>query len=171
MMRRAFLAVGGGLSSLALAACAPQSDDKDGAPDVLPLPELASVAEPSESVQYGRDTGARASQAARIIDIGVDELAAIVARGDIRLIDVRRDEEVADGVIPGAEHIAMASFDPAVVSEGDDRPIILYCRSGRRSGLVAERLAAHTGEPATHLEGGILAWQAQDNELVMLPAD
>ena len=95
-----------------------------------------------------------------LITLTPEELAAKLAEGNVRLIDVRTDEEVAEGVIPGAEHIPLDRFDPAMLGPDDGREVVLYCRSDRRSGIAAEKLAAATGEAATHLEGGILAWEA-----------
>ncbi len=94
-----------------------------------------------------------------VVDLSVDELASLIDGGNIRLIDVRRDDEVAEGIIPGAEHIMLDNFDPAALDLTDGREVVLYCRSGRRSGIAAEKLAAHTGEPAKHLGGGIIAWR------------
>ena len=164
MMRRAFLLAGIGSCGLALAACAPQSDDGDGG-EVLPFPEMAAAAELEVREGLGQTGAEIAAQTDKLIEISADELAEKLATQDIRLIDVRTDEEIAEGVIPGAEHIAKDDFDPAAVLAGDDRPIILYCRSGGRSGQVAEKLAAHTGQPATHLAGGTLAWQASGKAL------
>ncbi len=82
-------------------------------------------------------------------------------QGKVRLIDVRTAKEVAQGMIPSAEHIAMDAFDPTALDTADDRTIVLYCRSGRRSQIVGERLAGHTGTPTLHLAGGILAWEAE----------
>jgi rhodanese-related sulfurtransferase len=92
--------------------------------------------------------------------VSPEELAARLKAGNIRLIDVRTDEEVAAGTIPGAEHIPLDRFDPAQLDLKDGREVVLYCRSGRRSAVAAERLAAATGKPAEHLEGGLLAWEA-----------
>ncbi len=97
---------------------------------------------------------------APLVTLTPEELAARLAEGNVRLIDVRTDEEVAEGVIPGAEHIPLDRFDPATLGPDDGREVVLYCRSDRRSGVAGEKLAAATGEPATHLEGGILAWEA-----------
>ena len=96
---------------------------------------------------------------AKVVALSAAELSALLEEGNIRLIDVRRDDEVAEGMIPGAEHIMLDNFDPAALDLSDGREVVLYCRSGRRSGIAAERLAAHTGKPARHLEGGILAWE------------
>ena len=137
------------LPLIALAACAPgdgREEKRGGSP--LPGLELA-VAETRG--------GAKVSQAT-VIDLTVEDLQAKMAQGNLRLIDVRRDDEVAEGMIPGAEHIALDQFDPAALDLSDGREIVLYCRSGRRSREAGERLAAFTGEPAQHLAGGYVAW-------------
>ncbi len=129
MQRAAFLAIAA--ASLALAAC-----DRGAAENVAPIEQATTAISTVDPVQ----------------------LEALLKDDKIRLIDVRTDEEVAEGMIPGAEHIALDDFDPARLDMSDGRKVILYCRSGRRSGIAAERLAQHTGKPARHLEGGIIAW-------------
>ena len=122
-------------ASLALAACA--EDD-------IPPPgtELAMINE------------------AQIEAIEADQLEELLKEKKIRLIDVRTKEEVAEGMIPGAEHIELDSFDPSKLDLSDGREPVLYCRSDRRSSLAAEKLAKHTGKKARHLKGGIDAWRA-----------
>ncbi|MEP3050612.1 MAG: rhodanese-like domain-containing protein [Erythrobacter sp.] len=95
----------------------------------------------------------------QIVDLSVAELQNLQASGNVRLIDVRRDSEVAQGMIPGAEHIALDEFDPAKLDLSDGREIVLYCRAGVRSRVAGERLSAHTGAPAKHLSGGIIDWK------------
>ncbi|MEL7198299.1 MAG: rhodanese-like domain-containing protein [Pseudomonadota bacterium] len=147
MMRRAFLSASAGMG-LALAACAPQSDEKDTVPDILPFPEMAAAAELEVREGLGQTGSQIATNNGQLIEISADDLAERLANEDIRLIDVRTLAEVAEGIIPGAEHITMDRFDPAEVTSQDGREIVLYCRSGRRSSLVGEKLAAHTGKPA-----------------------
>ena len=142
-----------GLSSLAilaLAACAPGERDKDEGSSTPPMGyELAVAQEPA----------AVAVAAPALVDLTPEQLRAKLITGNIRLIDVRTAEEVGQGIIPGAEHIALDQFDPASLDLSDGREVVLYCRSGRRSGRAGERLAAHLGKPAQHLAGGILAWE------------
>ncbi len=92
-----------------------------------------------------------------MIDVTPEELAARLAAGNIRLIDVRTDEEIAEGMIPGAEHIALDRFDPQAFGPADRREVVLYCRSGKRSAMAGAKLAEATGKPVEHLAGGILA--------------
>lgn len=95
-----------------------------------------------------------------MIDLTPEQLAARLAAGNVRLIDVRTDAEVAEGMIPGAEHFPLDQFDPAKLGPADGREVVLYCRSGKRSAKAGEKLAAATGQPVEHLAGGILAWEA-----------
>ena len=54
-------------------------------------------------------------------------------RSTARILDVREDFEVAEGMIPGALHIPMGQLQ-ARLSELDPAvPVIAVCRSGNRS--------------------------------------
>ena len=136
--------------ALALCGCAPDDEDKDDAPSVPHGFELAAAG--------AADSGAAMS--AVVQDLSPSAVRDRIEAGNLRLIDIRRDDELALGMIPGAEHIPMEEFDPASVLVSDDRAIVLYCRSGRRSRIVGEQLAVYTGEPSSHLAGGIIAWEA-----------
>jgi rhodanese-related sulfurtransferase len=146
---------------LLLAACG-ESQDGGGSREAPAAPlgfELAMA-----SAGAASDDTASASAAAvpapTLIDLTPEQLAERIKAGNIRLIDVRTAEEVAQGTIPGAEHIPLDQFDPAKLGADDGREVVLYCRSGRRSALAGEKLVAATGEPVEHLSGGILAWEA-----------
>ena len=142
------------MGALALAACSGgKGDDSKGSN--VPAPSII----PNLAVMGSAPQAAKAEMS-RVIDASPSELQAMIETGKVRLIDIRTDAEVAQSMIPGAEHSAMDRFDPASLDDSDGRTVVLYCRSGRRSRIVGERLAAHTGEPAIHLEGGILAWEA-----------
>lgn len=103
--------------------------------------------------------------ASPMIDLTPEQLAARLAAGNIRLIDVRTDAEVAEGVIPGAEHIPLDRFDPARLGPPDGRDVVLYCRSGKRSAMAGAKLAEATGTPVEHLAGGVLAWEGAGRSL------
>lgn len=140
---------------LALPACgddAGESKSKREAPSVPLGFELAFAGTAGEAEAVPAPSA--------LVPLTPQELAAKIEAGDVRLIDVRTDEEVAGGMIAGAEHIALDRFDPAKLDLSDGREVVLYCRSGRRSAIAGAKLAAVTGEPVEHLEGGLLAWQA-----------
>ena len=70
-----------------------------------------------------------------------------VAETDVRrvrdqIVDVREDEEVAEGTIPGAIHIPLGQLSARAGELDRERPVITVCRSGRRSAHAAEQLEA-----------------------------
>lgn len=99
--------------------------------------------------------------AAQVTTLDSAELARLVAAGTVRLIDVRTPEEFATGSIAGAVNVPLDQFNPAAIVDEPGKETVLFCRSDRRSGLAAEQLAAHRGASVRHLDGGILAWAEQ----------
>ena len=64
-------------------------------------------------------------------------------RGHLEILDVRDSHEWEAGRIDGARHLPMREV-PAHLSElPGDRTIVAVCRSGNRSGKVAEYLRAN----------------------------
>ncbi len=57
-------------------------------------------------------------------------------------IDVRTAEEFAGGHLPGARNIDFDRIGEriAAVTQDKDQPIVLYCKSGRRSGFAKQTL-------------------------------
>lgn len=146
--------------ALALSACGDNPSESSSKRDAPSAPlgfELAFAGTTAGEVAEGSTEPAAPVP---LVALSPDELAQRIAAGNVRLIDVRTDAEVAEGMIPGAEHIALDRFDPAKLDLSDGREVVLYCRSGRRSAIAGEKLAAVTGAPVEHLEGGMLAWEA-----------
>ncbi len=92
--------------------------------------------------------------------------AKLVAAGQAVLVDVREPSEWAEsGVAAPAALLPKSEFDEGMIGEWrdflkktGDKQIILYCRSGRRSGLVAAALAEKGHKVAN--AGGFKDWQA-----------
>lgn len=85
--------------------------------------------------------------------------AALVDRGAI-LIDVREAHEHTAEHIPGARHLALSAIDPRHPIETGDTVLIFHCKSGGRTNLNADRLAAAAGKCEAYvLGGGIDAWR------------
>lgn len=77
----------------------------------------------------------------------------------LQIIDVREPGEHALGMVPGARAVPVGEVltweDRAAV---DDRPVVLYCKTGPRAGRAARHLV-HLGHPDVRvMTGGILAW-------------
>jgi phage shock protein E len=76
----------------------------------------------------------------------IDQAAALQAleRPGAVLIDVRPQEEFAAGALPGATLIPHEQIGARIAQlvPDKDTPVVLYCRSGRRSGIAQDRLQA-----------------------------
>ncbi|WP_338518605.1 rhodanese-like domain-containing protein [Alteromonas gracilis] len=85
-----------------------------------------------------------------------------VANNDWLLIDVRSPQEFAEGHIPGAVNMPHENINEYVSElEGHkDKPIIIYCRSGRRAKLAMKILEELDFSEVMHLEGDMLGWSA-----------
>lgn len=124
--------------------------------DELPVardPERASVTELEDLTVTCGLPGVAASEGARGgTDVEAAELGPLRARG-VRLIDIREADEVARGMLEGAEHIPSARLlaDPAAAGELDGA--VLYCAAGRRSDAARTALAAR-GITVRALRGG-----------------
>ncbi|MEQ2529379.1 rhodanese-like domain-containing protein [Robertmurraya yapensis] len=93
--------------------------------------------------------------------ITTEELEKKIENGEeLNLIDVREDEEVAEGMIPGAKHIRMNDI-PARIDELDkDKEYIFICRSSRRSENVCYYLQDQ-GYKVRNMVGGMLDWKGE----------
>lgn len=97
-------------------------------------------------------------------EVSVDMLAANDC--DLRIVDVRTRAEVeASGVIPGSEHVRLEHVALHASGWKRDAPIVVVCRSGRRSGAAARELTEMGFEQAASLTGGVLAWEQSGREL------
>jgi phage shock protein E len=76
------------------------------------------------------------------------------------LLDVRTAQEFASGAIPGARNIPVEALAQRLHEVPTDRPVIVYCRSGRRS-QTATQILAQAGFTQLYDLGGIIQWQAQ----------
>jgi len=84
--------------------------------------------------------------------------------GDQRglIIDVRSPGEYRAGHVPGAINIPHTSIGQEL-SQLDgykDKPVVLYCKSGRRAGIAGEILAGAGFKQLHHLEGDMDGWLA-----------
>jgi phage shock protein E len=66
----------------------------------------------------------------------------LIQKGDTLLIDVRSAEEFEGGALPGALNITHLEIAEQIATVAPDKnaPVVLYCRSGNRSGIAQETL-------------------------------
>ncbi|MGL4830298.1 MAG: rhodanese-like domain-containing protein [Vibrio sp.] len=90
-------------------------------------------------------SGAIASERAEIAWKMVDENAL--------LVDVRTVEEYAQGHLENALNWPLSDIETAFQAVEKNRPIVVYCRSGNRSG-IAQKYLIEQGYTQVHNGGG-----------------
>ncbi|MBD2356042.1 rhodanese-like domain-containing protein [Tolypothrix sp. FACHB-123] len=89
--------------------------------------------------------------------VNAQTLKQLVEQKAVTLIDVREPAEYAGEHIPGATLVSLSNFDPRKIPQ--DGSMVLYCRSGNRSAMAAQKLFSAGFATVTHLNGGIGAWK------------
>lgn len=74
------------------------------------------------------------------------------------VLDVRTPREYAEGHVPGAVNVPQEQLASRLAEVPKDKDVVIYCRSGRRSALAADVLAANGYSRLSHLEGDMNAW-------------
>lgn len=79
---------------------------------------------------------------------------------EVHIVDVRSDMEYRQGHIPGAKLLNMMSgdFPSQLLQLPKDKKLLLYCRSGNRSGMAAQKLGDAGFEEVYNLRGGLMYW-------------
>ncbi len=96
------------------------------------------------------------------VSVTADELAARLQAGEkILVVDVRTPAEFAAGHVPGAVNLPHGSIsgDEEVLREWKGRPVLLYCRSGRRAGMAADVLEKNGFKRLEYLQGDMPGWE------------
>jgi phage shock protein E len=106
------------------------------------VPALAAAADPA-AAKPGKVDGATAQ--------------ALAASG-AKVVDVRTPEEFASGHAPGAVNIPYDQLPKRAAEIGPPSTrVVLYCRSGRRSGIAFEALQK-AGYPNLFDLGAVTSW-------------
>jgi rhodanese-related sulfurtransferase len=96
------------------------------------------------------------------------EVAELVARGEVQLVDVRQPHEHEAGRIAGDRLVELSELAARAHEIDRTKPVVFYCRSGARSAMATQAFR-RAGFEAYNLSGGLLEWQASN--LPLEPAD
>ncbi|TQV62750.1 MAG: rhodanese-like domain-containing protein [Halothiobacillaceae bacterium] len=94
-------------------------------------------------------------------EIGPSEASRMMSHDQPLLLDVREIDEYRAGYLRDAKHIPLGQLGAKIdqIEAWKDKPVIIYCRSGNRSGVACGQLAKQGFTKLYNLAGGILAWQ------------
>lgn len=92
--------------------------------------------------------------------VSTEEVETIMQSKDVQLIDVRTSEEYQEGHILNAQNIDYNSpdFEVDITKLDKTKPVLLYCKSGNRSGKSSQIFLEAGFKIIYDLEGGITEW-------------
>lgn len=98
----------------------------------------------------------------------IDVTATLAALDDpkVQIVDCREKYEWKTGHIAGAKLIPVGSLGQRMNELDKERPVIVLCRSGHRSGRAARQLTNAGFVDAKSMKGGIGAWNRAGYKLV-----
>ncbi|ANE83495.1 thiosulfate sulfurtransferase (plasmid) [Mycobacterium adipatum] len=100
---------------------------------------------------------------AEVPDIDIARAITMISREDVRLLDVREDDEWEAGHAADAEHVRLGDLD--VSAFAGPGTVVVTCRSGNRSRKAAAALVG-AGVDAVNLDGGMKAWAEAGHPLI-----
>jgi len=125
------------------------------------LVAAASIADQAGGPAPGQAASAPAAAASASLPlISPQALLERQAKRDPSLfvLDVRTPQEYAAGHVPGAVNVPYDQVASHLAEIPKDKDVVIYCRSGRRTGLAAEVLEANGYTKLGHLQGDMEAW-------------
>ena len=101
-------------------------------------------------------------------DIDIDEFRKKMVSEKYVLVDVRTEKEFDDGHIEDALNIDYfsATFSDEISNICLEKPVLVYCRSGNRSGKSMRIMSDLGFKEVYNLIGGIKGWKAKNNRLI-----
>jgi len=102
------------------------------------------------------------SKPASITNVTADEVYKMLSSNkDYFILDVRSKEEFDSGHIEGAYLLPVSELENRLAELPQDKPIIVYCRSGSRSTSAANILLEKGFKEIFNMTGGITEWQSK----------
>jgi glyoxylase-like metal-dependent hydrolase (beta-lactamase superfamily II)/rhodanese-related sulfurtransferase len=135
----------------------------------LPHPKLMASAVPA-NLRSGEPEGGVLNEApswgpVTVTYAGLPEIApewVAHHRAEVHVLDVRNAPELEGelGHIAHVQLIPLDSLRERIAEVPTDKPVVVVCQSGRRSGLATQLLASAGVPRVANLAGGMLAWRS-----------
>ena len=98
--------------------------------------------------------------------INPEEMKVLLKENEVQLVDVRSVEEFNKHFIQGAENIVFDdNFDIKLDHLDKEKPVVVYCKKGGRSGRCAKVLQQKGFKKIYDLKGGLSQWIKEGNEV------
>ena len=99
---------------------------------------------------------------AEIAEVTPEEVSERLERGErFSLLDVRENEEVEHGIVPGARHVTRGHLESLVedVLTDKDVEVVVYCAGGVRSAFATKTLTELGYTNVSSMSGGFTRWK------------
>ena len=103
----------------------------------------------------------------KIVTVDANKFEGLIKSSKVQLVDARTAEEYASGRIPGATNIDVKKDDFKQLTEeklNKDKPVAIYCRSGKRS-LIGAGILKNAKFKVINLRGGIMEWEKAEKSI------
>jgi hydroxyacylglutathione hydrolase len=94
-----------------------------------------------------------------IATAGPAEVAVCLQEGEVPVLDVRDEYEWNEKHLPGAIHQFVGHLETNLPRVPKDRPLVVHCSVGHRSGVAVSILKRHGYTDVCNMLGGITAWE------------
>jgi len=126
---------------------------------ILALALTACTASPAAPTAAPAPAETRADVTQLGPNVDVATVKALQGRDDVVILDVREQSEYDAGHIAGVKLIPLGAVANRLNEIPKDKPVIVTCRSGNRSGQATEYLRSQGYTNVHNMTGGINAWQ------------
>ncbi|KLU07528.1 Zn-dependent hydroxyacylglutathione hydrolase / Polysulfide binding protein [Rhodopirellula islandica] len=112
---------------------------------------------------FGANEVRAAGMASEVYATGTPaDLSTDIEAGEVKLIDVRSNDEWNEGHIEQAEHRFLGRLPDNLSDLSGDQKIVVQCRSGARSAIGVSVLQAAGIKNVVNMTGGYMAWKSAD---------
>jgi rhodanese-related sulfurtransferase len=93
--------------------------------------------------------------------LGTLEATRLMNQPSTLVLDIRDDKDFAAGHLPRARHIPLKELESraAEIQKFKEKPVLVTCRNGNRSGSAARVLKKLGFTNVFQLKGGLAAWE------------
>jgi glyoxylase-like metal-dependent hydrolase (beta-lactamase superfamily II)/rhodanese-related sulfurtransferase len=136
---------------------APEGDEQEAAIRLVRIGFDHAVGYLADAEDYFLSHQDDVVRASRLTPYQLDELSRA---GDLQVVDIRNEGELAEGRVPGSVHIPLAELARRKDELDPSRPTVLYCAGGWRSSVGASLLRAAGFVDVSDVLGGFAGWDA-----------
>ena len=98
----------------------------------------------------------------KYIEVNTNDAITLMDEDNLTILDIREEKERKSGFIDRDINIPMSQVKAKLDELNSSKNILVYCKSGMRSGQIASLLCNNSFQNVYILKGGFNAWQKAD---------